>query len=193
LGWLKRLSPIRLSWDSFARALLPTSPSRVYSRLHSEPTVLAHRQSLHECRPRQLATTLTASSILVVSHHLDGLLRVTASDVLQSEPARVRCVSGFNRPPPPWQAKTRRHERRTFPAARAPYEEPSSSTGGHTSRCTRYPREVASQQVQTRKPYPTAWPSTGLYSVDDPGLSALPVAGPLNSPRPSMGFYTCSA
>jgi len=29
-----------------------------------------------------------------------------------------------HRPSPSWQAKTRRHERRTFPAARAPYEEP---------------------------------------------------------------------
>lgn len=174
LGWLKQLSLLRLSWDSFARALLPTSPSRVHSRLHSEPTVLAHRQSLHECRPRQLATTLAASSILVVSHHLDGLLRVTASDVLQSEPARVRCVSS---PTDPLRlaSQTRRHERRTFPAARAPYEEPSSYTGGHISRCTRYPREVAAQMVQTRRPFPSAWPSSGLYSVHDPGLSRFPL------------------
>jgi len=48
-----------------------------------------------------------------------------------------------------------------FPAARAPYEEPSTSAADNTSRCHRYPLEVAAQQVQTRRSYPTAWPSTG--------------------------------
>jgi hypothetical protein len=47
---------------------------------------------------RQLAVTLTARSILVVSHHLDGLRRVTASGVLQPVPVRVRCVSDSTDP-----------------------------------------------------------------------------------------------
>jgi hypothetical protein len=89
----------RLSWDSFARALPPTSPSRVHSSLTPEFDA-PFDASTPLCRedtgisPRQLASTRSACSALVVSHHFDGLLRVTASDVLQSEPARVRCVAG---------------------------------------------------------------------------------------------------
>jgi hypothetical protein len=80
----------------------------------------------------------------------------------------------FNRPPPLGKPN-QEAKRRTFPAARAPYEEPSSFTGGHISRCARYPLEVAAQMVQTRKPFPSAWPSSGLYSVHDPGLSRFPL------------------
>lgn len=90
----------RLSWDSFARALPLTSPSCVHSRQHSESRTLARSQSLDECHLRRLAATLVACSALVGSHHLDGLLRVTASDVLQSEPARIRCVALLYRPSP---------------------------------------------------------------------------------------------
>jgi hypothetical protein len=82
-GPLNQLALTRLSWDSFSRAPPPTAPSRVHSR-----------PSPCEDDPRQLASTRSACSDLVVSHHLAGLLRVTASDVLQSEPARVRCVAG---------------------------------------------------------------------------------------------------
>jgi hypothetical protein len=92
-GPLNQLALTRLSWDSFSRAPPPTAPSRVHSR-----------PSPCEDDPRQLASTRSACSDLVVSHHLAGLLRVTASDVLQSEPAGVRCVAS-NPALHPWQAR----------------------------------------------------------------------------------------
>jgi hypothetical protein len=53
---------------------------------------------LERRRPLAARITLTARSILVVSHHLDGLRRVTASGVLQPVPVRVRCVSSSTDP-----------------------------------------------------------------------------------------------
>jgi hypothetical protein len=46
----------------------------------------------------QIAATHSARSVLVVSHHLNGLRRVTALGVLQPKPAGVRCVSGNSDP-----------------------------------------------------------------------------------------------
>jgi len=127
-----------LSWDSFARAPQPTLPSRVHSSLTSEPLVpfdtrCSCATSDTEDSPRQLASTRSACSDLVVSHHLAGLLRVTALDVLQSKPAGVRCVSSTSDP----HGRTNQTwgcERSTFPAARAPYEEPSLSAADTISR-----------------------------------------------------------
>jgi len=54
---------------------------------------------------RQSDTNPTTRSAIVVSHHLDGLLRIAASGVLQPKPNEVRCVSVAFSPrlqPPPW-------------------------------------------------------------------------------------------
>jgi len=126
----------------------------------------------------RLAVTLAACSVRVVSHHLNGLRRVTAPGVLQPVPVGVRCVAGSTDPHHPGKPESE-GTGRTFPAARAPFEEPYSSAGDNTSRCSRCPHEVASHLVQTRKSYPDARPSTGLYSVDEcgPSHSPLPVRG----------------
>jgi hypothetical protein len=112
----------------------------------------------------------------VVSHHLNVLRRVTASSVLQLVPVGVRCVAGSTDPHHPGKPESG-GSGRTIPAARAPFEEPYSSTGDNTSRCRRYPREVASHPVQTRRRFPDARHSAGLYSVDEcgPSHSPLPV------------------
>jgi len=109
-------------------ALPPTWPSRVHSQSPPEEDDLW-----------QLAATLTARSVLVVFHHYNGLRRVTASGVLQPVPVRVRCVSVLadhhrvGKPSPGGTCSN-------FPAARAPFEEPSASTGDPTSLWCRYPR-----------------------------------------------------
>jgi len=123
---------------------------------------------------RRLAATLVACSVRVVSHHLDGLLRVTTPGVLQPVPARVRCVSSSTDLHHPGKPESG-GERSAFPAARAPFEEPSSSTGGNASRHCRYPHEVAARPVQTRRPYLAAWPSTGRCSADNSGPSRSPL------------------
>ena len=177
-GPLNQPSLVRLSWDSFSRAPPPTSSSRVHSQL-SEDNL------------RQLATTRAAWSVLVVSHHLDGLLRVTTPGVLQPEPAGVRCVAGTT-DPHRLASQTRRHKVSAVPAARAPFEEPSSSTAGVHLSMARSPPAVASHEVQARRPYPHARPTTGRCSVDASGHSTSPLPAPTECPRPSMGFCACS-
>jgi len=140
----------------------------------------------------RLAVTLAACSVRVVSHHLNGLRRVTAPGVLQPVPVGVRCVAGSTDPHHPGKPESE-GTGRTFPAARAPFEEPSPSMGDNTSRCRRYPHEVALHQVQTRRSLPQC---SALYRAllrRRLWTFSLPVAGSRDGPRPSMGFYTCSA
>jgi hypothetical protein len=138
-------------------ACTPPIPSRM-------PSSAAHYHAYCKFRPRGFSPPRR-----VAPRDGFGCFAIRASQ------SSLRCR--FHRPPTPWQAKVRRYERRTFPAARAPFEEPLSSTGDNTSRCSRYPHEVASHLVQTRRPFPNAWPSAGHYSVDDcgPPRSPLPV------------------
>jgi hypothetical protein len=86
-----------------------------------------------EDHPRRLAAKRIACSARVVSHHLDGLLRAATSGVLQPVPARVRCVAGTTVP-----HRLASHDLgarvSAFPAARAPFEEPSPSTAGQPPR-----------------------------------------------------------
>ena len=173
-----------------------------HDRRASTPRIDQLRPHLHAPPPsrrieshslRQLTATLAACSDLVVSHHLAGLLRVTASSILQLVPARVRCVSVVAVPhrlasqtrrrnpesrgplPDPYRST----DRDTFPAARAPFEESPPSTGGGTSLHPRCPLEVASQPVRTRGSFPAARPPTRRCSVDGSELlpSPLPVRG----------------
>jgi hypothetical protein len=172
----------RLSWDSFACAPQPTLPSRVYSSLtpeHRTPFDVLCPCATSDTRdsPRQLASTRSACSDLVVSHHLVGLLRVTALDVLQSKPAGVRCVAG--NPDPYRLPKQTQRPKRNLSRSAGTLRRTCSIDSRHHLSMTPCPLVVASCSVPTRRSFPNAWPTSGLCSVD--------AVGPCHSPLPARG------
>ena len=185
-------SPIRLSWDSFTQC--PSADFTVSRPLPVDfRTSRAETQNIpYETNLRQNTATHSARSALVGSHHLNGLLRVTALGVLQPKPAGVRCVS---------VTSDLHHLASQSPKARVMCHPRSAGTLRRTfitdSRkhltMPRFPLEVAAQLVLTRRSFPTVWPSAGRYSAVDSGLTSPTVAGLRCGPRPPMGFYFCAA
>jgi len=181
----------RLSWDSFARALPPTSPSRVHSWKRPESPTLARRRPLvaapsaARCHARRLFRPRGFSPPRRFAPR-DG----SGCFATRASQGSLRCWC--RRPPPPGkpdpearpegpkllvQPGTEAPNRDTVPAARAPFEEPSPSTGGDASLHPRCLLEVASQSVRTRRSFPTVRPPARPCSVDvcEPPPSPLPV------------------
>jgi hypothetical protein len=198
---------VRLSWDSFARAPPPTSPSRVHSSLPSGPAHLSvrgipsrrqpsaaryHTRRMFRPRgfspPRRFAPRPTSrSSPAQLTNQLE-----TAPGILQPEPAGVRCVAGATDPHRLASQDLGAREKRLSRSAGTLRRTLSIDSRHHLSMaplpsCGCRPARADPKAFPRCLAHSRALIRRRLWTVP------LPVAGLRRSPRPPMGFCTCSA
>jgi hypothetical protein len=152
-GALARPSPHRLSWDSFTRALPPTSPPRVHSQYEPKlvPSV-ARCQADRAFRPRGFSPPRRLSPRNGSRCFATGAGPGFAALPAPHTPTAWRTRPGAASAP--------------FPQRGHPSKNSSPSTAAVHLSVNPCPPAVAARTVQTRRPFPCAWPTTGRYSAD---------------------------
>ena len=118
-------SELLLHADRFAVAETPGRPASLGIRPYTPPPTYRGCVHSHRCRHRlrSRGATRATCSVLVVSHHLDGLLRNRDRELVASR-SRSWGSPRFRPPPPPHDRGRETDEAEDFPATQYPSKNP---------------------------------------------------------------------